>query len=69
MKKDWKGVLRSKEIVAALIFMPAIFTVLLPIMMMVVVLIDPDAFIAEFRGADLMMALLNIPAYYNNYLK
>ena len=69
MKKDWKGTLRSKEILAALILIPAIFTILLPIIMMIGVLIDPDSFLAEFPGASTIMAILNIPAHYNNYLK
>lgn len=60
MKKDWKGTIHNKEILAAVIILPLIFTILLPSLMMIGALIDPSSFITEYPGASTYIALLNI---------
>ena len=68
MRKDWKGTLNNKEILAAIIILPIIFTVGMPLLMMIGVLIDPVTFLDEYPGASDIIALLNI-GHLNDHLK
>jgi len=60
MKKDWKGTLHNKEILAALIIFPIMFTIALPAIMMIIALIDPTEFLSEYPGASTIIYLLNL---------
>jgi ABC-type Na+ efflux pump permease subunit len=68
MKKDWKTTIKKKEILLTMIFLPIVFTIAVPIMILIGVLIDPSAMLAEYPGADLLVKYLNIPSSYNQYL-
>jgi len=68
LKKDWKTTVKSKEILLTMTLLPIVFTIGLPIMMILGVLFDPQSFIQEYPGADLLVTLLNIPPSYNIYL-
>ncbi|MCP4761517.1 MAG: ABC transporter permease subunit, partial [archaeon] len=68
MKKDWKGILYTKEISLVLIFFPVIFTIVIPIMMMLGVLFAPLEFTQAFGDVNLLKVVLGIPAGYNIYL-
>lgn len=63
MRKDWKGTIRNKEILAAVIILPMIFTIFLPVFMMIAALVDPFTFLAEYPGASTFIVLLNISHY------
>lgn len=60
MKKDWKGTLHNKEILVALIVFPILFTILLPVIMMIAALVDPMAFLEDYPGASSIIELLNL---------
>jgi len=60
IKKDWKGTLRNKEILAAVIIFPIIFTIAIPVVMMIIALIDPISFLSEYPGANDIIVLLNL---------
>jgi len=66
--KDWKTTVRSKEILLTMTLLPILFTIGVPILMMIGIVIDPEGFIEEFPGADILITLLNIPSSYNQYL-
>ena len=68
MKKDWKGTIRTKEIFFAIILFPILFTVVMPILMMIGVLASPLEFGQAFGDMNMLKAVLNIPGYYNDYL-
>lgn len=68
MKKDWNGTMNNKEILAAIIVLPLIFTIALPVIMMIAILADPVSFLADFPGINSILFSLNIPPTYNIYL-
>jgi ABC-type transport system involved in multi-copper enzyme maturation permease subunit len=67
MNKDWKENIKIKEIFLPIIFLPLIFTIALPIMMLIGVIIDPSEYSEAF--AYIPLELLNIPSHYNEYLQ
>lgn len=67
-KKDLKTSVKRKEILAIMSIFPVIFTIFLPILMLIGVIIDPTAFMSEFGDPALLRAILQIPAYYNDAL-
>jgi len=68
MKKDWKGTIHTKEISFAMIIFPALFTVAMPIFMMLGILFAPLEFMQAFGDVNTLKAILNIPIHYNIYL-
>ncbi|MHA1670437.1 MAG: ABC transporter permease subunit [Promethearchaeota archaeon] len=68
LKKDWKTSVKRKEILAIMSIFPVIFTIILPILMLIGVLVDPNAFMSEFGDPALLRSILQIPAHYNNTL-
>ena len=68
LKKDWKTSVKRKEILAIMTIFPVIFTIILPILMLIGLLVDPNAFMAEFGDPALLRSILQIPAHYNNAL-
>ncbi|MEJ2250686.1 MAG: ABC transporter permease subunit [Candidatus Lokiarchaeota archaeon] len=67
MKKDWKENIKVKEIFLPILILPLFFTIGLPILMLIGVIIDPSEFSSAF--SYIPRALLNIPAGYNEYLQ
>ncbi len=65
LKKDWKGTVRTKEILLPMLLMPALFAVGMPIMMLIGVLIDPEEYANAFGDMEVLFALLQIPESYN----
>ena len=68
MKKDWKGTTRTKEIIIPMLLMPVLFTVFMPIVMMIGVLAAPIEFMQGFGNIDILKVVMNIPGHYNDYL-
>lgn len=68
MKKDWNGTINNKEMLAALVIMPIIFTIILPIILMIAILTDPVSLLIKFPGITSIIYALNIPPSYNIYL-
>ena len=68
MKKDWKGTTRTKEILIPMLLLPLLFTVFMPIVMMIGVLAAPAEFMQAFGDVDALKAILNVPGHYNVYL-
>ena len=68
MKKDWKGTIRTKELFFAIILFPILFTVVMPILMMIGVLFAPLEFAESFGDINMYRQLLAIPEHYNIYL-
>jgi ABC-2 type transport system permease protein len=68
MKKDWKTSVKRKEILAIMSVFPIIFTVLLPIFMLIGIIVDPSGFISEFGDPATLRGLYNIPPQYNDAL-
>lgn len=68
MKKDWKGTIYTKEMLVAIILFPALFTVAMPIMMMIGILFSPLEFVQAFGNVNILKTILNIPGHYNDYL-
>jgi len=68
LKKDWKTSVKRKEILAIMTIFPVIFTIILPILMLIGLLVDPNAFMSEFGDPALLKSILQIPAYYNDAL-
>lgn len=68
MKKDWKTILRNKEIVVAMLVLPIMFIVIFPIIMVYSALYSPNEFISSFGNKEELMSSLNIPSHYNDYL-
>jgi len=69
MKKDWKGTIKRKEILLPMILLPILFTLVMPILMMMGVMIDPEGMSSDFGEIDELFILLEIPKHYNNVLK
>ncbi|TFF87710.1 MAG: ABC transporter permease [Promethearchaeota archaeon] len=67
MNKDWSENIKIKEIFLPIIFLPIIFTIGMPILMLIGVLFDPAEYTSAFSYFPL--ELLNIPPYYNDYLR
>ncbi|HDZ17622.1 hypothetical protein LCGC14_1180410 [marine sediment metagenome] len=67
IKKDWKTSIKRKEILAPMILLPLIFTILIPLTMLILVLFDPEEFSTAFGYND-VSSLLGIPTHYNMYL-
>jgi len=68
LKKDWKTSVKRKEILAIMSIFPVIFTIIMPILMLLGVLVDPNAFMSEFGDPALLRSILQIPAHYNDAL-
>ncbi|MHA1105065.1 MAG: ABC transporter permease subunit [Promethearchaeota archaeon] len=68
LKKDWKTSVKRKEILAIMSIFPVIFTIIMPILMLIGVLVDPNAFMSEFGDPTLLRSILQIPAHYNDAL-
>ena len=68
MKKDWKANLRNKQISMPMIILPVIFTIFMPILMLLGVLFAPEDYISGFGGEEYLSSTLNIPSHYNKYL-
>ena len=68
MKKDWKTSVKRKEILAIMSIFPIIFTIFLPIIMLIGIIVDPSGFISEFGDPTTLRALYNIPSQYNDAL-
>jgi len=68
MKKDWKGTIRTKELLLTIILFPILFTVVMPIIMMVGILFAPSEFAQALGDINVLKAMLNIPIHYNEYL-
>ncbi len=67
VRKDWKGTIKKKEISLPMLLLPLMFSVLLPILMLIGILFDPEDYISAF--AYVPVELLGIPPNYNVYLK
>jgi len=67
-KKDWKTSVRRKEILAIMSIFPVIFTILLPIVMLIGIIVDPNAFLSSFGDPTLLRTILQIPPHYNDAL-
>jgi len=68
LKKDWKSSVQKKEILMPMIFLPVVFTILLPVLMMVGIIVAPEDYISSFGDINVLRLILNIPANYNEYL-
>ncbi len=68
MKKDWKTTIKNKMILLPMILLPQIFSLVLPPLMLIGVLIDPEGIIAAFGNQEQFISLFNIPESYNQYL-
>lgn len=69
MKKDWNGTIKRKEILLPMILLPVLFALGLPIMMISIVLIDPEEIAKDFGDMAPLLALLDIPEDYNVVLQ
>lgn len=69
MKKDWKGTIMKKEILLPMILLPVLFTILLPIGMLMAVIIDPESITSDFGDIEPLLELMNINPAYNPVLK
>jgi len=68
MKKDWKGTIHNKEIIIPLIILPIIFIIVFPILILYSILFAPDMYLESFGDKEVLMKLLRIPKFYNDYL-
>jgi len=68
-KKDWKGTIRTKEILLPMLLMPALFAIGMPIMMLIGVVIAPEEFAGSFGEMEVLFELMQIPDNYNIQLK
>jgi ABC-type Na+ efflux pump permease subunit len=71
LKKDWKVSVRNKEILFPMILLPVLFTIFLPVVMLIGVIAAPEEFSAGFGNIDIVQlieTLLVIPSHYNDYL-
>lgn len=68
LKKDWKTSVKRKEILAIMSVFPMIFTIFIPVLMLIGIVVDPEAFLSEFGDPAILRALLNIPSHYNDAL-
>jgi len=68
LKKDFKVSVRKKEILLPMIFLPVVFTILLPVIMMIGIIIAPEEFASSFGDINLLRLILNIPPSYSEQL-
>lgn len=68
MKKDWKESVRKKEILLPMILLPVVFTIIVPTLMLIGVVIAPEDYIAEFGDINLFKLILGIPSYFSDVL-
>ncbi len=71
LKKDWKVSVRKKEILIPMILLPVVFTIFIPIVMLLGVIAAPEEFLTAFGSIEivsLLETLLVIPPHYNDYL-
>jgi len=68
MKKDFKVSVRKKEILLPMILLPVVFTILLPVVMMIGIIIAPEEYASSFGDINLLRLILDIPSNYNEYL-
>jgi len=57
-KKDWKTSVKRKEILAIMSVFPVIFTIFLPIVMLIGVIVDPIAFMNSLGDSAFLRAIL-----------
>lgn len=68
MKKDWKTIVRNKEILLPMILIPLLFTVVMPLLTLIGVRAGPEDFINSIGNKSEYMRVLSIPSNYNDYL-
>ena len=68
MRKDWKTSIKQKEILIPMLFLPLIFTIFIPIFILLGVVMAPEVMLGDFGDIKQIIALIGIPSNYNEVL-